>query len=347
MSHANGVAAPVTASAPGAGAAAAIPVTFRNRQGARLFGVYHQVPVPAEPGVALLLLSPGVKMRVAPHRLYNKMADRFVALGYPVLRFDFHGLGDSEGDAPEALLADLYGATQSGRYVDDTLAAMDWLQQEHGCSRFIVGGLCGGALTGLLAATRDARIVSLFAMSMPVIMDGSNVDAGRFITEHQAKGLRGAYLDKLKIWRGDTWRAWGRLLTLQTDFRMVARLLLGPVTRVFRRPAPAGTAATAAAAAPPRDNTNPRFAPALLGMLSSRRRVLLVFAEADRLYWEFQSKFLERHGAAMAGMADRCEIHVTRQANHIFSFAEWQRDMLDVCCQWLRREPTGSARAAD
>jgi len=37
-----------------------------------------------------------------------------------VLRFDFYGLGDSEGEIREPMLADLYGSIQMGRYVKDT-----------------------------------------------------------------------------------------------------------------------------------------------------------------------------------------------------------------------------------
>ena len=82
------------------------PITFQNREGLRLFGMLHQPAVPREGAETVLILSPGVKMRVAPHRLYVKLAERFVAMGHPVLRFDFHGLGDAEGTAPESLLAD-------------------------------------------------------------------------------------------------------------------------------------------------------------------------------------------------------------------------------------------------
>jgi uncharacterized protein len=309
-----------------------IPVSFPNKDGLRLFGILHQPERPREAGVAILLLSPGVKMRVAPHRMYNKMADRFVAMGYPVLRFDFHGLGDSEGETREALLADLYGATQVGRYVGDTIAAMDWMQQTYGYSRFIAAGLCGGALTGLLTAERDSRITGLLGLSIPVILDGSNVDAGQYMTTAQLESTRSGYLKKM--WTGGL-QSWIRLLTFQSDYRMIARALLKPlVGRLRPAPAPAPPAA-AAAAAPPADNTNPYFAPAFKKMVSTSRRVFLVFAEADRLFWEFESKFMQRHGAALDPYTQWYRVHVTKQANHIFSFDEWQQDMLDQCCGWL------------
>ena len=304
------------------------PVTFENKDGLRLFGILHQPEQPVS-DAAVLLLSPGVKMRVAPHRLYNKMAERFVALGYPVLRFDFHALGDAEGEAPEALLADFYGATQVGRYIGDTVAAMDWMQRTHGTSRFIAAGLCGGALTGLLTASKDPRIAALLALSIPVILDGSNIDASKYMTEAQMKGTRRRYLGKLRLWDPKVWHSWARLFSFQSHYSLIFRSLTGPILK-WIRPAP-----PPAATVPAPDNTNPHFAPALLKMVAARKPVLLVFAEADRLLWEFETKFLERHRSVFEAHADSYRFHVTKQANHIFSFREWQQDMMEQCCAWL------------
>ena len=311
------------------------PITFQNREGLRLFGLLHRPAVPREGAETVLILSPGVKMRVAPHRLYVKLAERFVSMGHPVLRFDFHGLGDSEGAAPETLLADFYGATQIGRYVGDTVAAMDWMERTHGTRRFIAAGLCGGALTGLLTAANDARIVALCAISIPVILDGSNRDAGQYMTAGQLTATRSGYLRKLRL---AEWRSWVRLLTFRSDFRMIARALFAPFQLRLRRltsttltPA---TPKNAPAAGQP-DNTNPLFAPAFHSIVSSSRPVLLVFAESDRLFWEFDEKFVRRHGPALEPYTAWYRVHVTPQANHIFSSSEWQEDLFEQCCSWL------------
>jgi alpha/beta superfamily hydrolase len=307
------------------------PVSFVNKSGQRLFGILHQPGGDRAADVAIILLSPGVKMRVAPHRLYNKMADRFVALGYPVLRFDFFGLGDSEGTVDEALLADLYGAVQVGRYVDDTIAAMDWLQQTEGITRFVVSGLCGGAITGLLAGVKDERIVGLLALAIPVILDGSNIDFTRHMTDAQLQGTREGYLRRLNLLDRRVWRSWWRFITFRSHYSLIARSLVKPITARIR--SQGGTPSAGAPA--PLDNTNPYFAPALLHMLSKSCPVLLIFAGADRLYWEFESKFMKRHEATLEPFASWYAIHVTPDSNHIFSFPEWQTDMLDRSSQWL------------
>ncbi len=316
------------------------PITFSNQEGARLFGMLHEPSVPRDGAETVLILSPGVKMRVAPHRLYNKLAERIAAMGYPVLRFDFHGLGDSEGDAPETLLADFYGATQLGRYVGDTIAAMDWMQRTHGTRQFIAAGLCGGALTGLLTAAKDHRIVALCGISIPVILDGSDRDAARHMTAAQITATRTGYLRKLRM---AEWRSWVRLLTFRSDFRMIARALINPIQARIRR---SKSTTENARAAVQRDNTNPLFALAFRSMVSTSRDVLLVFAESDRLFWEFEEKFLQRHGSSLEPYSMWYRVHVTPQANHIFSSSEWQEDLFEQCCGWLKERTTRMGQRA-
>ena len=208
-----------------------LPVMFQNKSGHRLFGMLHQPARSCAAGVAIILLSPGVKMRVAPHRLYLNMAERFVALGYPVLRFDFYGLGDSEGEVQEENLADLYGAIQVGRFMEDTIAAMDWMQRTHGTSQFIISGLCGGAITGLLTAIKDQRIICLLGLAIPVILDGSHIDFTKYMTDAQLTGTRDGYVRKL--WDLGAWRSWVRFLTFQSDYRLIFRSLFKPLLYVL------------------------------------------------------------------------------------------------------------------
>ncbi len=306
-----------------------IPVTFLNKEGIRLFGMYHR-PMDACPsGTTVLLLSPGVKTRVAPHRMYVKMVGRFLELGYPVLRFDFYGLGDSEGEVKEEYLADVYGSIQAGRYVRDTLSAMDWMQSIYGTSQFIVSGLCGGALTGLLAAVEDKRIIGLIGLSVPVILDGTQIDYAKHMTDAHLGIMRAGYMRKL--WSGDAWQAWTRLLTFQSDYKLIARSILKPVIARLRGISSLPQLKQAD------DNTNPAFAPAFFKMVSSSRYVFFVFAEMDRLYWEYGDKFVKRYARQLEVYQSWYEVHVTKQANHIFSFPEWEQDMLNQCSVWLRR----------
>ncbi|REJ73413.1 MAG: alpha/beta fold hydrolase [Acidobacteria bacterium] len=72
--------------------------------------------------------------------------------GFAVLRFDFTGLGESEGD---------FADTTFRSNVDDLVAAADWLRAEHSAPTVLVGHSLGGAAV-LVAAERipEARAVA-------------------------------------------------------------------------------------------------------------------------------------------------------------------------------------------
>jgi hypothetical protein len=317
------------------------PVVFRNRAGLRLFGILHtpDSPVPGAP--ALLLLSPGVKMRVGPERLYRRMAAQFVEAGLTVLRFDFHGLGDSEGVLQEELLRDVYNHIEVGRFVDDTVDAMNWLEQETGIRQFILSGLCGGAITGLLTGQREARVVGLLALGITPVLASRSADPSLYMTRQQLDTIGQTYLSKLT-----NPRAWLRMLTLQSDYRLLWRAF------VRRRqppapPVPAASADTASAGpAPDADNASPLFPPAFFEMLRRRHPMLLVFGGADRLHFEFEEKFLARHGERLKSLPATYDVHVIERANHVLSSDAWQREMLDVSHHWLDRHFLRRAPAA-
>lgn len=296
------------------------PVTFANAAGDTLFGILHE-PADARTDLGVILLSPGVKSRVAPHRLYVKMARRLEARGFKVLRFDFAGLGDSGGTVHEDQLADLYRSIQLGRYTGDTLAAIDWMRRHAGVSSVVLGGLCGGAISGLLAAERSEYVAGLFGLGMPVILDGTAVDKVATMSEGQLRSVRQKYLGKLL----DP-ASWWRILTLRTDFRLLWRSVAGGRGPSARRGPQAAVLG---------ENGNPRFSPALFDMLMQRRPVLLVFSGADRLHWEYQEKFADPHAALLADYAGTLEVDVIERANHVLTFGPWQDAFFERCDRWL------------
>lgn len=291
------------------------PVTLKLQNGVELSGILHE---PARPrnDLGVILLSPGVKSRVAPHRLYKKMAARFAEAGCRVLRFDFHGLGDSGGSVPERTLPDLYRAIQTGRYVADTRAAVRWMISECGVERVILAGLCGGAITAVLAAAGQRDIAGIIGLGLPVVLDGPSGDKTAQMTLGQLDGIRKGYVRKLL----DP-SSWLRLLTFRTDIGLLLRSFAAPLLRRYRRQLP--------------ENVNPHFPPAFRKLLSAGCSLLLIFSGADRLYWEFREKFYEMHKADVDSHSGLMDVRVIEEANHILTFREWQREMLDACASWL------------
>jgi pimeloyl-ACP methyl ester carboxylesterase len=307
-----------------------IPIVFDNKQGLKLFGILHIPKERASGDTAIVILSPGIKSRVAPHRLYVKMAREFVAAGFPVFRFDFYGLGDSEGEVDVEQTADLYGSIQVGRYVEDTIAALDWLEAEHGLRKFILSGLCGGAITGLLAGAQDRRVDSIIGLGIPVILDSNKFRgmASQFLTSKELDEWRLGYLKNLL-----NVQSWIRLLTFKSDYRALFRSFGNPVRKLFGK----SQGEKPQAPAPLADNFNDLFPGAFEAFVATPRKILLLFGESDRLLFEFEEKFLGRHGPRFEQYRGLYDVQLVSGARHIFELPEQLDEMLGKASAWLEK----------
>jgi len=102
---------------------------------------------------AIVILNSGVVHRIGHHRMYVTMARMLAAAGYPVLRFDFSGIGDSASRS-ESLEPDAAAMA-------DIVSAVDWLSETRGIKTAVLLGLCSGADIALKYGHTDDRIVAL------------------------------------------------------------------------------------------------------------------------------------------------------------------------------------------
>ncbi len=315
------------------------PVVFKNRLGNRLFGILESPPNSEDrhQDIAILILSPGTKMRVGPHRMYRKLSQQLVNSGYTVLRFDFYGLGDSEGEIGERDMLNVYNSIQDGRYIHDTLDAMDWFQEQYGFSQFMLAGLCGGALTGLLSGCDDSRVKGLIALGLPSIFDGGEANFSRYVTDGQLELMIPGYLDRLK----DP-ASWKRLLTLKSDFRVILKILLRPLKKRLQNiqqdnqktDLPEELIKPIAKSG---SNVNPKFAPAFFRMLLSQKHMLLIYSGQDRLVHEFNEKFASPYKAYLDRYKNFYDLIVIENANHILSDPDWESQMYRHSLEWIDR----------
>jgi hypothetical protein len=135
--------------------------------------------------------------------------------------------------------------------------------------------------------------------------------------------------------------SWLRLITLQSDFRVIWK----SIWQLLKSKLASSSAGRQAPAAIPKaaedrsddDNTNPKFAPAFLSMLETSRPMLHIFSGTDRLAWEFDEKFAQKHQSQLEQYRSLLEIHTIAKANHILGHPEWFNQMLDISGQWLKR----------
>lgn len=123
-------------------------ISFPGSKGARLAGRL-DVPVLAPDAYALFAHCFTCSKDVhAATRISRALAEE----GFATLRFDFTGLGHSEGE---------FASTDFSSNVDDLVAAADWLRANHGPPSVLIGHSLGGAAV-LAAAHRipEARAVA-------------------------------------------------------------------------------------------------------------------------------------------------------------------------------------------
>jgi hypothetical protein len=305
-------------------------VKFENKNGNTLFGILH-IPEDITKNIAIILLSPGIKSRVAPHRLYVKMAEKFSAMGFYVLRIDPEGLGDSEGEIEYNFVADVYCSLELGRLINDTISAMNWMENEYNLKRFILSGLCGGAITGLLTAAFDSRVDSLLGLGLTSILASDNIDTSHYITRGELYDLRDGYLKK--IFRPSSWL---RFLTLKSDYKLLFKALILPAKSILNKYHKTENNCVNLNPRQEKSNLNPHF-PAAFARMASKNKMLLIFSERDRLYWEFKEKYMDIYGQELNDYMVNMEIKIVKDANHIFSFKEWQEKMLQISCNWLSK----------
>ena len=105
----------------------------------------------ADGGVAVLLCPALGWDGLHAYRGYRRLADRFAAAGYPALRFQYPGTGDS-ADLPDTGTLDTGTLDQWDIWRRSVHDAADWLRAATGASRLLLVGLRFGAALALAAA---------------------------------------------------------------------------------------------------------------------------------------------------------------------------------------------------
>lgn len=306
-------------------------ISFENRRGETLFGTFHRPIEGLSSRIPVVLLAPGVKMRVGPGRLYVPLTDALTAMGHSVLRFDFSGLGDSDGVVNESELIDVYRSVERGRYIEDTLDAIDWIRERERSDRVMLGGLCGGALTALLAAEHCAAVESILSLGMTVALVGGPVKPAELLTRAQLDHRRALYYRRLL-----EPKSWARFFSGKTEYGVLFHSILRVVQRRLGQRPPDATSASAPL---PIADLNPDFPRAFLHFLGRGGRILLLFGEKDRLPSEYQEKFAIHYARQLEPHAPQIQLHIVPGANHVLSQRSWRSEMTAVVQAWSKPQP--------
>ncbi len=147
----------------------------------RLFGIFHPSESVSQDKGSVLICPPFGQEALRSHRFFRVMADRLARAGFSVLRFDYHGTGDSPGD-------DTDGELDGWRR--DVLAAHEELRRlTASASRRIswLGARLGGTLA--IQAAQSSRLVLERLVLWEPVVNG----------KHYAQQLREWHVESLEI----------------------------------------------------------------------------------------------------------------------------------------------------
>ncbi len=118
-----------------------------------LFGILHVPEQPLSRGV--LIVTGGPQYRIGSHRQFVLLARHLAEQQVPVMRFDYRGMGDSEGDMRD------FESIQ-----DDLEAAIgEFFNAMPGLKELVLWGLCDGATAAAFHAAGDPRVTGLVMLN--------------------------------------------------------------------------------------------------------------------------------------------------------------------------------------
>ncbi|HEX9997619.1 MAG TPA: alpha/beta fold hydrolase [Abditibacterium sp.] len=278
-------------------------VIFSNERGENLVGVWH-LPDGA-PRAAIVMLHGWSGTRCGPHQMLTRAARRLAAQGFAVLRFDFAGRGDSDGDTILATLATMQ---------KDAKSAQNWVRTQTNAPLLLLG-LCSGC--EIVVAAANSEIAGVILWSAPVF---AALPAESGVAQKRGKNLQ-KYARKLfslatyrKLWRGEI------------DTKSVSKAIQG-----------GGGAASKNLESEAPGQLPPGFRAASLAKWQQFAAPRLqIYGGADPIL-EDALAWYQNHSNTPA------EVAIIAGANHSFYGLGWEREVIDRTLLWLHEKFENSA----
>jgi pimeloyl-ACP methyl ester carboxylesterase len=291
-------------------------------EGAILFGASKSlvgiVTDPAEGGSshpAVILLNSGIIHRVGPNRLYVALARRLARADFVTLRFDLSGIGDS------VIRRDNVPFERSS--VQETQEAMDYLAATRGVNRFLLAGICTGAVVAYHTARIDQRVQGTLLINGQGYIPESEEDIHTYLVNHQRRRY---YLDRALY----NPKCWWKLMTGRVGVGDILRGL-GLRRDGMRRP---------------KHSRNPKaeeIASGFRDLADRRTEIFFLYSASDPGIEELEV-ILEGKVAELTAR-ETIRYGIVGKSDHMFTALTSQEEFLRQTGDWMV-EVAGAARQA-
>ena len=269
----------------------------------RLIGIIHH-PAAEASEIGVVIVTGGPQYRIGSHRQFLLLARQFADSGFPTMRFDHRGTGDSEG---EFLGFDCIGAD-----IAEAITAL--MERSPGLRGVALWGLCDAASAILLHAGGDTRVVGVLLIN-PWVREDETVARAMVKHYYLQRLVEPAFWRKLasgKVAMGEALRGfgagllgWSRAVATSRD-----RPIQGSTTSLSERMAQ--------------------------GLATFEGPVGLILSGRDLTAREFQEAATSPQWKRL--LADPRVFHGTLPtADHTFSRRVWRNDVCHLTLAWLKR----------
>lgn len=267
-------------------------------------------PIAAGKRSAVLLMNSGLLHRAAPHRMYVQLARRLASEGMAAFRFDFAGYGDS----PE--FTDRGNLSPEQKAIENTLDAMDFLEQEKEVSCFALTGICSGAYIAIRVACRDRRVLATVPINVPIELFSDN---RQLIDELEKRG-RAGQLGRNALLDSNRWQ---RLMKGQIRPKRIIELV---ALRLGREDSTAGNGG------PGLTDEKQACLDVLQQLCGNGRSTCLVFSQ-EELGYDFLNRIVGRE--SLRSSAPTVELRLLENVDHLFIQHRASDRFIQEMCSWF------------
>lgn len=244
--------------------------------------------------MAVICITAGLLHHVGPHRMHVLFARELAKQGISTLRFDLSGIGDSA-----VRNDDLLAHEAPVRELNEAMH----LLEKRGFTRFILFGICSGAVDALKAAAGNPKIAGLILLNSP--SDVGNLEsepqlAAKFYLKKSLRNLN----------------AWKNFFTGRVRYRALFHTFLSAIKHKLN----------------PEVKKSVSYGDLLRASLGPylQQGTSVISVMSDR-----NAQFYEMHKDAYDEMQSaRYKVLVYKNSDHLFTSLAIQQDVIEQLCQW-------------
>lgn len=275
-------------------------------EGCRLVGIIAEPSAPHETGVVIIVGGP--QYRAGSHRQFTLLARHLAENGIASIRFDYRGMGDSEGEM------------RNFEHVDaDLHAAIDMLtHQVPAVRRIALWGLCDAASAAMYYGYGDARVSDLILLN-PWVHHEALAAKARLKHYYLARLLQRSF--------------WSKLFSGGIGLRDS----LGDLTKSVHMTTSGGTEdAAKAAPSDPRHGSAGYIERMLDGLQRFTGRVLFICSGEDLVAQEFITLAQQDSRWKKVCRSQRISTEHLVKSNHTFSSRTWRDQVGYWTAKWIK-----------